>query len=131
MADCASITKYAIMTGMFKKKKKHKKQDEAVAQNVQLIYDALMGEIEIEITSGMIPLLGEIYEDETKDETKDRKEHYKWAFEQLFSMWDEFVEGAQEYIGKIEEKAFSSSKEKTKSEDASALKSIQKQIENT
>jgi len=119
------------MGKMFKKKKHKKDQDKAVSQDVQLLYDALMSEIESDLTSGMIPMLSEIYEDETKKETKERKEHYKWAFEQFFSMWDEFVEGTKEYLEEIKEKALTTAKKNASSEDASALKSIQQQIENT
>lgn len=73
---------------------------DASATLARELYDAVMGEIEPELTTEMIPALEELHEDETPEQTKHRAKHYAWAFEQFFLLWNDVVE---EVFGQLEQ----------------------------
>ena len=52
----------------------------AMSPTVEEVYNLIMREIEPELTTDMLPTLGELYPDETPQEWKKRQERYQRAF---------------------------------------------------
>lgn len=95
---------------------------------VEQLYDCLMGEIEPELMTTMLPQLAEIYADESAEEMLKRREHYQWAFAQCASLWDEFIAECKVQLNAIKEQAFATVKERTSEEEALTLQSLEKQF---
>ena len=98
-------------------------------REMEKLYDALMAEIEPDLTTKMIPLLDEIYETETEEERKERGERYADAFELFASRFSSIIEMWKEELLAFKEQALATLKEKTGKEEKKALEDIERSIE--
>lgn len=55
------------------------------------LYDAIMGEIEPELTSSQLPLLAAKYENESHEERKERLQRFNFAFTLYQRCYDEYL----------------------------------------
>lgn len=97
---------------------------------MEQLYNALMGEIESDLTTDMIPELGEIYEGETQDEARARAEHYAWAFQTFLELWEEFIGNCKNYLEQAKTEVLQSFKEQSAKIDAHSLQTLEEKLRN-
>ncbi|MEK7137382.1 MAG: hypothetical protein AAB853_03795 [Patescibacteria group bacterium] len=110
------------------KKKTQTKQAEPA--NPAVLYDILMGEIEQELTTRNLPLLRDIYENETPEEAKQRGARYREAFEEYIRLWETFLERSRVAFHTLKDAAFASLKERIGIEEAGVLSALEQEIDH-
>lgn len=76
-----------------------------MSPTVEEIYNLLMSQIEPELTTDMLPQLGELYPDETPAEWRKRQERYQRAFQlyetrftALMNQWEQDIVRARDAL---------------------------------
>jgi len=93
--------------------------------SMEEIYNLLMGSIEPDLTTDMLPFLEEIYAGESAEEAEDRKRRYEEAFQEFAEKFDKALAIWKEQILRFKAKAFAMAQERVGKEDAQALSDIE------
>lgn len=112
-----------------KKKPTKKQQTSTNAEEAFSLYDALMWEIEPELTAGVIPHLDAFYSGETNEERHERAARYERAFKEFEKRWGELVAAWKEEMQGYRKEALQSLRTKSAREDAAALEEIERSIQ--
>ncbi len=99
------------------------------ALNISMIYDAVMAEIEPDLTMKMLPVLDDLYKNETKKQRRKRYERYSRALEIFNDRWQTAVKSWKDTLHSARDVIVTQSKEKSKKEDDSALEQIESQFD--
>jgi hypothetical protein len=105
--------------------KTKKKKDRSLNDLLLRLYDFLMAEIEPDLTTGRLPLLAELYADETAEQRSARQKHYEWAFQKYEELWGVFTEKCTDGFTKMKEGILREYQEKSTKEDMNAMRSIE------
>lgn len=95
------------------------------------LYNILMGAIEPDLRTDMIPILDELYLGETEDEYKERMSRYAAAIEQFQKRAAEFAHDFKSAIVSIGDKAMALAKQMQQEVDSEQVKSAEESIERT
>ncbi len=96
----------------------------------QQIYDAIMAQIEAELTSEAYPTLAEKYKDETPEDHEVRMARYEKAFAEYDNRYAGFMAQVTEEARSTQRAARVASEEMGKEEDQSAEQDILSKIES-
>jgi hypothetical protein len=110
-------------------KKKDQKGDEGKPPS--FLYDALMEQIEPELTTERIAKLDEMYVGETEEEKKERGEYYKECFGLFSEMWEEFIQECEEMIKNYKDSAHTLVHEHATEQDAQTMKNIEDELDQS
>ena len=99
--------------------------------DAELLYNILMGAIEPELCTDILPVLDELYLDEADDERLTRMERYAVAIEEFKARAAEFSHDFESAIWQMGEAAMKLAKEQQAKEDASSLSATEHSLENS
>ncbi|MEK7137806.1 MAG: hypothetical protein AAB853_06020 [Patescibacteria group bacterium] len=88
------------------------------------IYDALMSQIEPELTSSQLPLLAEKYKDETPDQKEVRRKRYNAAFAKYDELYTAYVADMDARIHRYHREALRSIEEWSTGQESKKLDDI-------
>ncbi len=100
----------------------------ANAQDVIELYDALMWEIEPELTTELLPDLEFLYEKETPEERTLRAEWYSIAFEQLGERMKTFSADAKKHLTGIKNQIIALAQKDSAETDKGHLGDIERSL---
>ena len=81
------------------------------------IYDAIMGQIEPELVSTVIPTLPEKYKNETEEEKQKRCDRYNKAFEDCYKRYALFIADLTQQVHRYQKQAMRSAEEWNRSQE--------------
>lgn len=110
---------------------KKKKQKEAAAAELQQLYNTLMFYIEPELMTDMVPLLDEMYKDETEEDKKLRTEWYAEAFEIFAENFAQFMGIWKNELVNVKKKAHAMAETGSKSSEQGELSDIEQSIQES
>lgn len=93
------------------------------------IYDAIMGDIELELVSVAIPHLQEKYKDETQEERKARMERYQKAYTEFHKRYTEWITEMKKLFNDYKRKALQLAEQKTKEKEEQELANFDAQFD--
>ena len=89
------------------------------------IYNLLMGQIEPDLTTDMLPVLDELYMDETNEEREKRGERYGAAFADFELAYDHFISSCVNFYTDLKKKAKALAQKATKEADTKDMNAIE------
>lgn len=95
------------------------------------LYNLIMGGIEPELTTDMLPMLADIYADETPEQRKERASWYAIAFDIFEEKKKIFVEGWKNYYKNLRNQATEFAQKVQTEDDSTAADSISDSIEHS
>lgn len=81
---------------------KHTKYTEDKKITLEQIYNLLMGSVEPELTTDVLPHLVDLYANETAEDNKKRMERYEWAFTEFDRKFESFMALWKDYISQFQ-----------------------------
>lgn len=101
----------------------------ATPKDLEDLYNALMWEIEPELTTEILPDLDTIYRHETKEERQLRYEWYAVAYEQFLISYKEFISKCKDHLHKVGRKVLKASEKSASAQESSHLTNIEQSID--
>jgi len=98
---------------------------------VEQLYNALMVDIEPDLTTVVIPHLDVLYASETEEDRSARGERYARAFDEFLLRFSLLTETWKQALLAFKDDVLKTIKSKAKEEDVTALQRIEKSLENT
>ena len=95
------------------------------------MYDAIMGPIEPELTSKMLPTLKKKYAEETPAQSQERQERYKRAYAEYEVKMKEYMANAQSQITHYERQTLELRETVSSYDDAGTLQTISSAMSNS
>ncbi len=95
------------------------------------LYNILMGAIEPDLATDVIPILDELYLGETEGEHTERMERYAKAIEKFKERSKEFMHDCTEAMLKIKDHAIALAKDAQATEDTGHIHTIEQSIEQS
>lgn len=92
------------------------------------VYDALMGDIEMDLVSANLPRLREMYADETPAEHELRMQRYAEAFERYDKAFNAWIAGFQLAVAAVRKETLQRAEQKNQEEENAALATIESQF---
>ncbi len=105
-------------------------QDPASPSFNEDLYNILMGPIEPDLTTAMIPVLDELYFGETQEENAARMQRYAQAIEMFKTRAAQFADDFKSAIWSIGEHAMNLAHDLQNKSDASDLKQAESNLDN-
>jgi hypothetical protein len=99
--------------------------------NATQIYDLIMGGIEPDLTTDMLPLLDDIYADETEEQRAARARWYDSAFDLFAEDYQTFVQGWKKYYADLKQSVHSFSHSLEKKDHDTAVDQISDSLDNS
>lgn len=96
----------------------------------QEVYDRIMGEIELELTSAVLPTLQEKYKSETPEQTQERLVRYEKAFAEYDRRYAEYQANLQGKVHTFHRTTIQFVEGKAKADDDNAINSLESSIAN-
>lgn len=90
----------------------------------QELYDAIMGHIEPELTTGCLPVLEEKYVDETPEEQAKRTQRYELAFERYDLAYEGYIQTLQTQVDRYRRHSFAKVEVEDRQEEEGFLKKL-------
>jgi hypothetical protein len=97
----------------------------------ECLYDIIMGSIEPDLTLDMLPVLDEIYLDETPEEHAERMQRYAFAIQEFKRQSQEFTHVCKEEMTAMKKHAVSLAKSADASQNSQDIHSIEDSIEES
>ena len=96
----------------------------------QELYDAIMVDIEPELTSQQLPTLLEKYKDETSDRKKTRKKRYDAAFKEYRKRYAAFSSESKQLLRSFQKQATALEERGQRTEEENTLSHISDSLQN-
>ena len=97
--------------------------------DAEQLYNILMGAIEPDLCTDMLPILDDMYVDETETEHAARMERYASAIERFQLRVAEFAHAFKDTVWKMGDAAMNIAQESQKQEDVTQLKATEDSLE--
>jgi len=92
------------------------------------VYDALIGEIEMDLVSVNLPLLEEKYQDESPEDRSERFKRYEAAFTKFDQAFAEWNRNLQRAVSDLRHVALHTAEERNRTEEAQAITNLEAQL---
>ncbi|PIR48989.1 hypothetical protein COU80_01085 [Candidatus Peregrinibacteria bacterium CG10_big_fil_rev_8_21_14_0_10_55_24] len=89
------------------------------------LYDALMGEIEPELTTAQLPLLREKYKTESSEDSQIRRERYRKAFTHYDERFREYVNDLTSQVNVYRKSVLTARENRDKENEQAVLSEIE------
>lgn len=96
-----------------------------------ILYDALMAQIEPELTMENVAFLSNFYDGETSLEAKARLERYEQAFKTFAELWTDFIALCELEMTSLHQSVLADAKKFSVSEEKGAISSLEDSINAT